>query len=68
MPRRTKQQIVNEQMVSDACNRHAKGRVFVIWDLAKIAKAGNDAAANGQDIDAAVLAAAIKYDTATTTA
>lgn len=51
-----------EKQVSDACNRHAKGRQFDIFDLSKISRAGLDAAACGRDIDAAVLAAAIHYN------
>jgi len=62
MARRTKEQIRIEKAVDAACIKHAVGRSFNIFDLGKISKAGHDAAANGRDIDAAVLLAAIQYD------
>lgn len=62
MARRTKEQIRIDREVEAACVKHAVGRSFNIFDLGKISKAGHDAAQAGQDIDAAVLAAAIQYD------
>lgn len=62
MARRTKQQIEIDKKVDEACNKHAIGRQFNVFDLGKISKAGHEAAAKGEDIDAAVLAAAIQYD------
>jgi len=62
MARRTKEQKRIDDAVEAACNRHAVGRSFNIFDLGKISKAGHDAAKAGQDIDAAVLAAAKQYN------
>lgn len=48
--------------VEAACNKHAQGRQFDIFDLSKISMAGHAAALAGKSIDEAVLAAAKQYN------
>ncbi len=61
MARRTKKQIETDKAVDAAVQTHIQGRQFSVFDLGKISDAGHNAANNGEDIDAAVKAAAEQY-------
>lgn len=61
MPRQTKEQKRIEREVEAAFSKHGSNAQFDIMDLSKISAAGRTAAAEGKDIEAAVVEAIAKY-------
>lgn len=62
MARRTKAQIALEKRIDAACNKACIDKSINILNLNKIAKAAEQAAANGEDVEAAAEKMAASLD------